>query len=124
MSSSTNFIDHRESKRQQLTEYLEVSDHATNKVIGQLADISLQGVKLISHEHLTTGKDFELKVKVPSDIIKEGSISFDAKSIWIGKSQSPDHFAIGFRTTSISDNNRKLLTKLINSAEPGEGAAQ
>lgn len=122
MTIKNDIIENRKDRRQQIQSCLQVFNHDDDeKLLGNLADVSTQGIKLVSLEQIATGSSFRLEMKLPKDLLEKGRIGFEAKSVWSGWGQEHNTYATGFKTTSISEKNRKILTKLLEKAEEAGG---
>lgn len=104
----------RQLKRVHLIYYLRIFDSNTGDNIGHLVDITTQGIMIISEEAIPLGKDFSLKMQLPSTITGREEIQFRARSLWCKKDFNPDFYVSGYQIKEISPQEVKTITALIN----------
>ncbi|WP_439859506.1 PilZ domain-containing protein [Pseudomonas sp. MBLB4136] len=85
----------RHIERHQLPSYLKVFNRITDKPMGYIGNVSLDGLMLISQLPLLVGGRFELRLKIPG---VEGPrfIDFSATCQWSREDVSPGYFDSGF----------------------------
>ncbi len=105
--------EQRKLKRKQLIYYLSVFDRSTEQRIGQLVNITTEGVMLTSENPIKQNTVFQLKMTLPEKIKGRGHITFVAKSMWCRKGINPDFYDIGFRLLDISQEDIKIIESLI-----------
>ena len=93
--------------------YLRVFDNKTGRLVGQLVDITTQGMKLTSQHPVETNASFELRMVLPDTINGERKITFDTESIWCTKDINPKYYSIGFEFRQISQRDIKKVENLI-----------
>jgi hypothetical protein len=103
----------RELKRRQLIYNLRVSDRLSNELVGLLVDITKKGVMLLSEGPISTGKDFHLKLNLPTDMEGQKEIPFEAKSVWCQKDIDPDMYATGFQLIDLPEGDIATIERLI-----------
>ena len=105
----------RKFKRRHLIYYLRVYDRKTGVLIGHLADITTDGIMLVSEVPIKTEEDFDFKMTLPAEIEGSRDIAFDASSIWCKKDVNPDFYATGFKISDIDNRDIELIEILIDS---------
>ena len=88
--------EQRKMKRRHLIYYLEAIDRETGKLIGFLVDITTKGIMLMSKTPIETGKIFQLRILLKTDLSEKKYLNFDAKSKWCEKSINTDIYDTGF----------------------------
>ena len=86
----------RRMKRRHLIYYLEAVDRGTDKLVGFLVDITTKGIMLMSKTPIETGKIFQLRILLKTDLSEKKYLNFDAKSKWCEKSINTDIYDTGF----------------------------
>ena len=104
----------RKFKRRHLIYYLRVYDRSTGVLIGHLADITTDGIMLVSEAPIKTDKDFKFKMTLPAELEGSRDITFDASSIWSHKDVNPDFYATGFKIDNIERKDIELIEILID----------
>ncbi len=74
--------DRRKSTRRSISYYLRVIDVEANQVIGHLADISLQGLKIDSQKPVLVNKEYRLRIYTTGDVSDIEFIEFLACTRW------------------------------------------
>ena len=105
--------EQRKHDRKYMTNYLRVIDRNTEKLVGNLVDITTEGCMLISDDPIETGVDFELKLDLPEEIRGSRQITFDAHSRWCKSDVNPEFYDSGFRLSNISTNDIAIIESLI-----------
>jgi len=88
--------EQRRMKRRHLIYYLEANDRETSKLIGFLVDITTKGIMLMSKTPIETGKIFQLRILLKTDLSEKKYLNFDAKSKWCEKSINTEIYDTGF----------------------------
>ena len=96
----------REYERNRLVSYLRVFDANTGLLLGHIADISVGGIKLVSHDPLEPNKKYTLKVILPKEVLGRSELLFYAESCWTKPVANPDFIITGFSYPSLSDEQR------------------
>ncbi|TWI58529.1 PilZ domain-containing protein [Pseudomonas duriflava] len=86
----------RHIERHQLPYFLKVFNRFTDKPMGYLGNISLDGMLLISELPLLVSGTFELRLKVPGRDGQLHFIDFDATCQWSREDVTPGYYDSGF----------------------------
>jgi hypothetical protein len=106
-------LEKRKLQRRHLIYYLRVFDRNTVNLIGHLVDITPEGVMVISENPIELGLTFQMRMILPKEIFGKEQITFDAISKWADKDVNPSFYDTGFQLLEISDENRLIVTQLI-----------
>ncbi|MBU1042968.1 MAG: PilZ domain-containing protein [Candidatus Omnitrophica bacterium] len=104
----------RKIKRRHLIYYLRVYDAANDRLIGHIADISTDGIMIISESSIAPDKEFVLKMIMPQQLEGTKELMFKASSLWSKKDVNPDFYANGFKIQDINTADRELIEYLID----------
>jgi hypothetical protein len=111
----------RKLKRRNFIFDIEVNDRSrpvdpdTNShVIGDLADITVEGMMVVSEAPLPEKTDFQLRIYLPEPIRGQRHIDFDAVSIRCKKTIHESIYTTGFRITRLDEANGPIITELID----------
>jgi len=104
----------RKLKRRHLIYYLRVYDRQRETLLGHLADITIDGMMLMSEVQIQAGTDFAFRMTLPEGFEKTREITFEARSIWSKKDVNPDFYATGFKFNNINPDDEALIETLIN----------
>jgi hypothetical protein len=105
-------IEKRKSIRKVADEVLEVSDKITGSLIGQVVNISADGLMLLSHEPIVTGSIYQLEMKIPNANGARNPITFGAEAVWTTEASQPETFWTGFRIIDISSESELSIDQL------------
>ncbi|MCJ7624575.1 MAG: PilZ domain-containing protein [Anaerolineaceae bacterium] len=113
MDSGGLFDDKRKLKRRHLIYYLRIFDNSSGELLGHLVDVTSEGLMMISENSIENGKDFELRMVLPLEILSREELLFHATSIWCKKDVNPDFFATGFQISDIPMEDIAVIERLI-----------
>ncbi len=104
----------RNLKRRHLIYYLKVFDRNSNELLGNLIDITPNGIQLITENPLETGILFKLKMVLPKTILDKSELIFDAKSIRCDRDINPNFYITGFQLLNVSKDHHAIIDQLID----------
>ncbi|MDM8540622.1 PilZ domain-containing protein [Desulfococcaceae bacterium HSG9] len=106
-------LKRRRLKRVHLFYHLLVFDRTTGHLVGNVVDVSVQGLKLMGKEALTVDEVYELKMALPKTKPEIGTreIEFDVSCIWCNKGYS-DFYDSGFELRNIEMKDTQLIRSL------------
>jgi hypothetical protein len=108
--------DSRGQKRIEVSEVIRVIDRQTGTPLGQLVNISEDGLMILSTEPVAVNCIFQLSLvfSEDSDNAAEGTISIGVESLWVNSSgDQPQHW-VGFYIIDISDTDQHRIRLLSN----------
>ncbi|WP_375740035.1 PilZ domain-containing protein [Pseudomonas boanensis] len=86
----------RRIERHQLPYYLKVFNRITDKPMGYIGNVSMDGLMLISQLPMLVGGRFEMRLKIPGQDGQLHFIDFCATCQWCREDVNPGHFDSGF----------------------------
>ena len=104
----------RQLHRVHLIYYLRIFDSETDRNVGHLVDITVQGIMMISEEPVESKKDYSYKMKLPGIIQGRDEIEFTAHCLWCKKDINPEFYVSGYKINVLSSQDIKAITSLIN----------
>lgn len=100
--------------RRRIGAVLRVFDRTNGKNLGRLLNVSMDGFKLASREDMTIRRVYEVSMILPEPLAGSNTLSFDAEPIWCQPADdTPGEYRVGFRIVNISQNDSKVLAKMI-----------
>ncbi len=105
--------ERRAYERKHLIQCLPVFDRATNTPLGNLVDISPEGIKLVCPHPLDAPTEYRLRVELPTDAFRQAFLDFDARVMWCMQTQNATGFAAGFHFQEIGKEEMDTLTGLM-----------
>ncbi|MEZ4529371.1 MAG: PilZ domain-containing protein [Desulfobacterales bacterium] len=106
-------LNQRKSKRRHIIYYLRVLDANTGQLIGQLVDITTEGMKLISENPTDPETFLQLRMLLPEEINQKTQICFEVESLWCKRDINPNFFSIGFKFVAILPEDVNIIKNLI-----------
>jgi len=98
----------RKSKRRHLFEYFKIFNRNTGDLIGELVDITTDGIMLISESALDLEIEYPMKVELP-EVMKHPHVNFDAKCVWSRKDEYSGAYENGFQLLNISPKDLEII---------------
>ena len=105
--------EQRKYDRRHSIYYLRVYDKGTGKLLGNLIDISEQGVMLISDYTIELNKRFTCSMHLPEEIEGSNTVDFEAEVRWCRNDTNPNFYDIGFELISAPKKFSAILQHLI-----------
>lgn len=104
----------RKLKRRHLLYYLPIVDEDTGAKLGNVVDITVEGLMLVSDKNIEAGQEFNLRMDLPQPARGKTSISFAAESLWSKPDPNPSFHDTGFRFTDIDPADAMTIQYLID----------
>ena len=87
--------ERRDIKRRHLIYHLDVIFEGSDPVAGHLADLSAEGLLVITDEALPTHQLLTLRLRMPADWQGDPEVSLQAECRWTKRDVNPDYQANG-----------------------------
>jgi len=91
-----------------------VDEEGKLSALGDLADITVEGIMLVSDEPIAEQTAFQMKMILPEEIEGKESIEFEAESIRCDQTIHDSIYTTGFKITKLDENNHAIIRKLIS----------
>ncbi len=102
----------RRIERHQLPYFLQVFNRFTDKPIGYLGNVSVEGLMLISQLPLLVKADFTLQLKLPGPDDMVQLIDLNARCLWSHEEATPGYYDSGFVLSEPPEAYHKLVNAL------------
>lgn len=110
--------ERRRIPRKYLVIYSRVFDRKSGKVLGYLSDLTLEGAMIIGEQSVEKGHLFTLRVDLPeAAAFPQRHIDLEAEAMWCKPDIDPNFFNTGFRFTAPPEEQRAILTHMIEMYE-------
>lgn len=103
----------RAQKRIQLRCTLEIVDALTDTPFGQVVDLHISGLLMMSVEPMPSDT-YQLKLILPEEILGTKAISFEARTAWTRAEESMGFYTTGFSVKEMSSANKDIISALID----------
>ncbi len=107
-------MERRKYPRKKVVRPLAVHDLSRGVGLGRLADISLDGLMLLSSEDIPIGRVFQLALEFPDELECGIQAEFGAESLWAEASLEPAKYWVGFHIIDIAPENAHKVRCLID----------
>ena len=114
-----NEEERRKQERYSLEVYLKVMDESTQSALGDVVDISMGGMKVLSETPIATAKEFRLWIDMSLESGKKGKVHLQARSIWSAEDVNPGLYNTGFQFLRLSPETRSSIEELIGELMAG-----
>jgi PilZ domain len=105
--------ERRRAKRQSISYYIQVMDSTSNRVIGNLADVSKVGIMIDGRQPLPLNEEVRVRMDTTPEVANVLHIDFIARVRWCKVDDSaPGIYDIGLELVSISSFNAGVLAKI------------
>jgi hypothetical protein len=108
-----SFEERREYERMSVNFYLRVVDLDSARLLGDVVDISMGGMKLISAAPIPAEKKFRVQMDIALGNDYQEEVFFEAHSVWSRKDLNPGLFETGFRN-ALSPHAAASIQRLID----------
>ena len=106
--------ERRKLKRRHLLYYLRVHSAPEGQLVGHVADITPEGLMLMTERELPIGETLSLRMTMPGDPGERNSLEFEATSLWCRRDINPDFWDVGFKTEGLSRAQAGVIETLID----------
>lgn len=89
--------ERRKTARIRLTPDIGVYDTQTKKRVGNLVDISTEGIMLAGGSAMRINTVYEFRVTMPISIYGKNEIIFNAVCLWCNRTTNPSTYQAGFQ---------------------------
>ena len=93
--------ENRKSRRVNLIYHPAVYDSHSNKLLGNIVNISSDGFKVITNNQMKQGKEYLLIINLPEETHGSKSVKVKASVCWCGKNTDPGLFHSGCNLVQI-----------------------
>ncbi len=107
--------DRRKTKRRFLMFYARIFDRRTGRQIGYIADLTPEGMMIVSENPIPVGETYLLRMDLPEDLSARPSLDFQARSIWNKPDIDPDYIATGLQLLNVGEQDVAIIKKIVES---------
>jgi hypothetical protein len=107
--------ERRKFNRRSISYYLRIIDVGENQMLGHLADITLQGLKMDSQKPIPANLAYRLRINTTADVADKDYIQFEACTRWCHIDPiQPGIFNIGFEIVQIDPHDAKIVQRIMD----------
>ena len=105
--------DYANNRKKYAGKFFGVFNRAADEFIGQLADISSEGMMVLSKKAYPDGATMKLRIELPEEIKGSDQLMVEARTVWCERDSNPDYHRIGFSFTYAFPHPAEILTLLF-----------
>jgi hypothetical protein len=104
----------RKFNRVHLIHYLRMFDRKTGELVGNLVDLTAEGLQLICENPMEAGKILEIRMEFPEEVDGQQEMQLNAQVIWCDHKLDPDLFSVGCRLIPVTPTQVTIIRDLID----------
>ena len=114
-ANDTAVQDNRGQKRIEVSEVIKVVDRQTGNTVGQLVNISEDGLMLLSPEPVPENSIFQLSLEFSANSASaaDGPLMIGVESLWNNSSSDQSQHWVGFYIIDISEQDLERIRQLV-----------
>ena len=106
--------ERRAYERYSVEFYWRVYDRDAGTLAGDVADISLGGIQLLSETAIPSGKRLHLRMEISLESGRKEQIDVEARSVWHSEALNPGMFTSGFEFLNVSPETAQRIQSVID----------
>ena len=107
-------IEQRKLQRRNFILDIEVMDRIKDIVLGDLGDITTEGLMLVTDDPVVENELFKMKIRLPDETDEKLEFFFDALSVRCQKTIHEKIYITGFKIQDLDDENKQKIEYFIN----------
>ncbi len=105
--------ERRHQKRKHLVYFLQVFNRETETFLGNLVDITPEGLMLTSQHPIEPGQQLRLRMDIQFMARDNIHLDFEAVSRWSRNDLDPQFYDTGLKLQNLDENQRSIIEQLI-----------
>jgi hypothetical protein len=105
--------ERRKYPRKDLLLFAHVYDSKSEKIIGTLLNLTLEGAMVLSEDRIAANNTMELHIKLPENFVEKNELVFTASSRWCGPDINPEFFDVGYQFANVSEEDAQIIQTII-----------
>ena len=106
-------LEKRKQGRKSPQFFIGVYDKEKTRQVGRIVNVSSKGLMIIGKHEFRRYADYNISLKLPSEIDENSQIVFDAQCRWCERGGRSKLYTSGLEITNISPENSKLFSQLL-----------
>ena len=106
--------DRRKQKRQSIAAHLNVFVENLEHPVGQLLNITPQGLMIRSYRPFQAKNIFTLSLIIPGKLFRKKHIKLAARSVWCKREENYETYQAGFQLHGLTADDFEQISNLIN----------
>ena len=105
--------ERRKYPRKDLLLFANVYDSKSEKIIGTLLNITLEGAMVLTESKIDQNNEMELHIKLPDNFVKKNELVFTANTRWCAPDINPEYYDVGYQFANVSEEDRNIIKAII-----------
>lgn len=105
---------HRKLKRQELNTTILIRNSMTQELLGELANITVEGLMIISDQEMSTNSIFQFRLEFPESINGQTSIDLGVDCLWSRSAENFNRHWSGYQIIDASPDALETIDELIS----------
>ena len=105
--------DRRKVNRRYLLYYMRIYDDATRRQIGNLVDITPQGMMALSESPFPVGETIRLHLELTEEVAAKPHMVVMGRSVWCKPDVTPNLYNVGFEILNLEADDKAIVQKII-----------
>ncbi len=105
--------ERRKYPRKDLLLFANVYDSRSERIIGTLLNITLDGAMILTESKIDRDNTMELHIRLPDDFVKKNELVFTANSRWCAPDINPEYYDVGYQFANVSEEDGQIIQALI-----------
>lgn len=112
--------DYAKDRKKYAGKFFGVYDRAGDEFIGYLADISSEGMMVLSKRAFPEGTTMKLRIELPEEIKGSDQLMAEARTVWCEKDIKSEYNRVGFSFTFTFPHHAEVLAMLFEDESKAE----
>ena len=105
--------ERRKLNRKYIAFFTRIFNRENGDLLGHLADLTPEGMMLISEEPIYIEQDLELRMDLSGTFFEKENLDFSARSVWCLPDIDPKFWNTGFKIIELSEENKEIIQRII-----------
>jgi PilZ domain len=110
-------MENRRSRRKPVQQGIEVTDALSGQVVGQVGNLSVDGMLLIANRELPENALFQFRFDLPTAVGAPHRFEIGVHEQWGEPASVPGQFWFGFRIIDIAPEDRTVLAAWVDTRD-------
>lgn len=97
--------------------YLDIYDTGSENEVGYVVDISHGGMLLVSKDEIPVDQTYSYTIEIPTEILEEGILSINARSIRCIQDDFLNYYSIGFSFENLTEKHLEVVDNVVAALE-------
>lgn len=106
--------DYRHRPRKNTPHVVKAFDNQTGAYIGRVVDITADGMMIVTKDHCTVGRVFNLRIMLPVMVHHKSEVDVQARVVWSEPDTNPSYCKAGLHFSNLAGEDGFLLEDVMH----------